>query len=419
MRILHSSDWHLGLSHGSTSMEPDQRRFLDWLLDHMAKAAIDVLIVAGDIFDQYQPPAEAQALLYRFLARVRAAGVAQVILVGGNHDSGARLNAPAPLLADLNITVIGALPADDRSACVVPLRGRSGAVEAVALAVPYVHEHLLGVRTTEGEPIEVRDRFLAAFQALYGRLIDEAQARFPSLPIVATGHLTLAGSRRADYPREIHQVGTIDALPEGLVDPRIQYLALGHIHRSFPLAEGRAWYSGSPLPCAVNEHPSTRQVLEVTLDPNPAGRAAVRPIKVPAARAFLSLEGDAPALLRQIRGLTWTEPLPPLLFLRVILDPGTTDLAQRLHEALAAHPPERRPAIADWQAVIGEEAPTVGAPPLPPSLRDMAPIDVFAALCEARKTPLTDALRLAFGELDAPDEADWSRHLDALRQSLP
>ena len=98
MRILHTSDWHLGVSTGPASRIEEQRWFLDWLLNQLSALQIDVLIIAGDVFDTMHPSAEASAMYYEFLAQIGATGVRDVVVIGGNHDSPSRLDAPKALL---------------------------------------------------------------------------------------------------------------------------------------------------------------------------------------------------------------------------------------------------------------------------------------------------------------------------------
>ena len=402
MRLLHTSDWHLGIHHGVLSRDADHALFLTWLLTELETQHIDTLVVAGDIFDSKQPSAQALGRYYSFLGRVRDTGVAQVLIIGGNHDSGARLDAPAEMLGAMQVHVVGGLPTSEAAweRCVVPLQNRAGETCAVALAVPYVHEFRLGVRTTDSDYSAMRAAFEQRFGRLYSHLTDIARARHPGLPIMATGHLTLGTAKREDYPYEIHQVGMIDGLPTTVLDSRIQYTALGHIHRSYPVGpQRRAWYSGSPIAFDLAESQTSRKVLRVILDADPDGQAEVVPVVVPAARALLCLRGEPDALLAEIRGLTWTEPLPPLLFCRVVADALPTDMPVRIHEALATFVAADRPGLAEQRqervtplVVLGDEG--VQRP-----LEELEPAEVFETLCRGRGLEDTDALMRAFASV--------------------
>jgi exonuclease SbcD len=419
MRILHTSDWHLGVRHGAVSRGPDHDHFLAWLTQTLAEREVDVLVVAGDVFDAMQPSAGALSRYYRFLAQVAASGVAQVLIVGGNHDSASRLDAPSEVLSALDVHVVGGIGAAEESwaRCVVPLRTRSGEVEAVALAVPYVHEFRLGVRTTDPDHALVRAQFRERFGAVYTHLVDLARARFPGLPLVATGHLTLGReSTRDDYPQQIHQVGSLEGLPVSLLDPRIQYTALGHIHRSYPVdPERRAWYSGSPVAFSLPEAKTPRKVLLVDVNQVPDGKAEVTALTVPAPRALLELRGAPDALLAEVKGLRWPEPLPPLLFCRVVADTLPAGLLQALHDALGAFDEGQRPSLVELRQERSTPLAFDGAERVLPALGDLKPAEVLRTLCEARGRDDTEALGAAFGTLAGATDDDFRAMLDDVR----
>jgi exonuclease SbcD len=419
MRILHTSDWHLGFGGGPLARSEDHERFLDWLLQTLRDSTVDVLVVAGDIFDALQPSAEAQEQYFRFLARLPSTGTRCAVIVGGNHDSASRLDAPAELLGALHIHVIGGLPQESQlDRCLVPLPDRDGGTAAVALAVPYFHEFRLGVRGTEMEPPALRALFTDRFAALYTRLADMAQARWPGLPLLCTGHLALSTAGPEDYLQEIHLIGQIGCLPETILDDRVQYAALGHLHGLRPLRGGRAWYCGTPLPFTVAEAKSPRRVLLVDLDPRPEGQATVTPLKVPIFRALLELRAPPDPLVQAVRDLVWSEPLPPLLFLRTVTDEPQPVLVRRLHEALAEFPENRRPRLADlrYEATAPSEGDTVA---IAPTLEESTPREIFATLCRARGLSEAANLEQAFATLQAYDADSFEAELDRILEDRP
>lgn len=420
MRILHTSDWHLGANSGAVSRGPDHDLFLAWLTGQIEEQQADALVVAGDIFDSMQPSAEAQARYFRFLGGLRATGLRQVVVVGGNHDSAARLDAPRELLAALDIHVVGGLLdlADPAARYLVPLSVRGGGVAAVCLAVPYVNEFRLGVRTTDLDHTAVRVAFAARFSALYTRLADEARTRWPGVPLLATGHLTLGSARREDYPQEIHQVGRIESLPDSVLDQRLQYVALGHIHRPYPVAGGRAWYSGSPVALTLPEAAVPRRILRVDLAADPEGRAEVAPLLVPAFRALRTLEASPDGLLAQVCALAWEDPLPPLLYGRALSDGHDPLLHGRLLEALAIFPDDRRPALVELREILAGQ-PQEPAEASPVDLRELSPEEVFATLCRARGIGDTEALTAAFTALLGAGESTAEDLFAQIRGDLP
>lgn len=110
MRLLHTSDWHLGQEFHEHPRDHEHEAFLGWLADALEEHRIDALIVAGDIYDSQNPPIAAQKQLYRFIAGIRGRmPKLDIVLVGGNHDSAGRLEAPGPLLEPLGVRVVGSL----------------------------------------------------------------------------------------------------------------------------------------------------------------------------------------------------------------------------------------------------------------------------------------------------------------------
>lgn len=418
MKILHTSDWHLGVNHGPVSRAPDHERFLAWLLDRLRTSPVDVLVVAGDIFDTLQPSAEALAAYYTFLARLPGCGVRKVVIVGGNHDSASRLDAPRDVLDALDVHVVGGILGTHVSweRCLVPVTGEDGTVRGVLLAVPYVHEFRLGVRTTDTDVAGARAQFLERFGGLYTWLADEAERRWPNAPLIATGHLTVGSADRDDYPEEIHQVGTLDALPASLFDPRIRYVALGHLHRAHPAGgDPRIWYSGTPITLSLHEARTPRFVLEVTIPEKSTEDINVNAISVPPTRSLLELRDAPDAIIARLRDLRWpAEQLPPLLFLRVITDTAPPDLSGRLLDAIASHPEAARPTIVEVRQERASEAiADADRMALTTSLDEMQPLQVFETLCRSKHGTTSPELSLAFSQLTQFSDDDFE---DLLRQ---
>ena len=415
MRILHTSDWHLGLSTGAVSRLEDQRCFLDWLARQLAVEKVDALIVAGDIFDSVQPSAEAQEVYYRFLAGLPATGVRQVVIVGGNHDSPSRLEAPREVLSALNVHVVGGLPAQGAplDPLVVPLRARgSDEVDAVCLAVPFVHEYRLGVRTTALDRGSVAEAFRERFTELYARLADRAEDLFPGRVMVATGHLVLEGASYDAGRDEIHQVGFIGGLPPSILDPRLAYVALGHIHRAWPVVEGRAWYCGSPVPVSVSEAELARKVLLVDLSSESAPKVA--PVEVPCFRELRAMEGAPDELELAIRSLTSAASLPPLLHLRAILEGPEPGLRERLMEAVAEAPVGSRPQIVELRERYAGPELVVSEAPVT-RLDELSVAEVFERLCRSVGVQESDELAKALVSLQSASEEDFDASLGVAR----
>lgn len=355
MRLLHTSDWHLGVEPGQRSRTSEHRRFLEWLCGAIETHAVDVLVVAGDVFDGPNPSADALQLYYQFLARLAglrrpgSLGGPAVVIVGGNHDSASRLDAPRDVLSALHAHVVGGYSQGrdgsidgDAAGLLVPLTGGGSEVRLVVAAVPYLNDWRLGVRGFDATVEEQRTSLTESFAGVYSRLADRAQGLYPGVPLIATGHLTClprAGDRTTDedaVPVEINRVGSLGALGPTIFDPRFGYVALGHIHRSFPVdSDRRVWYSGTPVQVSADESAEGRRVLLVDVADAPAGALRVTPIPVPLTRRLIKVRGDLDAVEEWLRHLTWPdEELPPSLFVDVAVTGPTLRLSETVRELL-------------------------------------------------------------------------------------
>lgn len=406
-RILHTSDWHLGATFEGASRDDEHERFLAWLETTLADERVDVLVIAGDVFDQSQPSAEAQRMYYRFLHRVGLQGlVRKVVIVGGNHDSASRLDAPAELLAGLDVHVVGGLQADPATwdRCLCPLRNDRGEIDAVVVAVPFVHEYRLGVRTVLREPAEVRASFRQEFSKLYRELTDRALTMSNGAPVIATGHLACtaqgASLEKGDTPFEVHMIGLIGALDPSIFDPRIAYVALGHIHRSYRVGDSSAWYSGTPVPMSLAEAGSgTRKVLVVEVGRDQP--ASVRAIEVPRWRGVVEVAGAPSEVGAKLATMSWSEELPPLVFVTVEVDAHLPGIEAQVRTAFESNPRKGAKLLRVQEKLrAGEEAAASISEPNE-ILRDLEPEDVFRRLCAEHRVEVDAELLTAFHTLIA------------------
>jgi exonuclease SbcD len=269
MKILHTSDWHLGRSLYGRKRYKEFSAFLDWLAQTIEDEKVDALLVAGDVFDTSTPSNRAQELYYRFLCRVAASCCRHVVVIAGNHDSPSFLNAPKELLRALNVYVVGSMTQalDDE---VIVLHA-DDTPKAIVCAVPYLRDK--DIRTVEpGETIDDKNAKLALglknHYADVCAIAEQKRAELKSaghddIPIVAMGHLFTAGGKTApgDGVRELY-VGSLAHVGEEAFPSSIDYLALGHLH--VPQAVGSAEhirYCGSPIPMGYGEATQEKQVV--------------------------------------------------------------------------------------------------------------------------------------------------------------
>lgn len=358
MRILHTSDWHLGVSLEQAPRHDEHERFLAWLLEKMSEEEIDVLVISGDVFHYMQPSAAAQAQFFDFLADAANTGLRRVVMVAGNHDSPSRFDAPRGVLGALSMHVVGALPAEDNlDRCLASIEGDSGDVELVVVAVPYVSESRLGISTTEKSPARVREEFTDRFGELYRGLADRAAARHPGVPLMATGHLTCvaeeASAREGDFATPIHQFLSIQGLPPSIFGDAYDYVALGHIHRSHRIGSSPAWYSGTPVPTNVVEARSPRYVHVVDFERD----ARVERLKVPRWRDIFELVGTRDEVLELVAELDWRSEFPPYLYVEVLVDaPGSLNVDPFRQALIERFDEERRPRIVSFKKSLEVEA---------------------------------------------------------------
>jgi DNA repair protein SbcD/Mre11 len=251
-RVMHTADWHLGKLLGEHSREEEHRRFLTFLLEAIREQQVDLLLIAGDVFDSANPPQTAEASYYNFLSSLFRHGGCSVIIVAGNHDSPAHLEAPRQVLRALRAHVVGAFPPSPAEA-LIPIPDANDPRLVVA-AVPFLRDRDLRVGQSGQSAKEIQQALVEGIQRRYAEIVDAAKAwTDQGIPLLATGHLTVAGSKGSDSEREIH-VGGLGAVSVDCFPSAISYVALGHLHR--PQAAGGAdtiRYSGSPIPLSFSE----------------------------------------------------------------------------------------------------------------------------------------------------------------------
>lgn len=406
IRLLHTSDWHLGHVLHDHPRTWEHARFLEGLLATLATERIDALIVAGDVFDVANPPMSALDAFYGFVAEARRRlPRLAIVVIGGNHDAPSRLDVTNPLLDRLGVRVVGGVPRrPDRSLdltrLVVPLTDASGAVAAYVVAVPFLRPaDLPPVPDGEG------DALVEGVRRLYGEALDAARAlRTPDQAIVATGHAYLTGTRLSELSERRILGGNQHALPADIFPDDVAYAALGHLHLAQAVG-GRETvrYSGSPIPLSFAERGYRHQVVVVELEG--ARVTSVRAVPVARAVELVQLPADEPrplaevvALLRALpdRDGPEDDPARPLLEVRVRCDRPEPHLRREVEAAALG----KRPRLLRIALEAAGDGRALADGPAGASLRDVRPEDVFlrkyASEHEGAPSP---ALLAAFHEL--------------------
>ena len=274
MRLLHTADWHLGHTLREHSREAEHAHFLRWLVQTVVEREVDALLIAGDVFDSANPPASAWRMWFQFLGELKRAQPAlQVVVIAGNHDSAARLEAPSDLLAAFDVRIVAAVTCDaaGRLAAadlLVPLRGRDGRVAAVCAAIPFLRSSDVLALAPTAEADGAGDPLIDGMRALHDELFAAAHARrAPGQALIAIAHGDLVGGALSELSERKVLGGNQHALPLDLFPADCAYVALGHLHRPQALAGlEHVRYSGSPIPLSMPEREHAHHVVFADLD---------------------------------------------------------------------------------------------------------------------------------------------------------
>jgi DNA repair protein SbcD/Mre11 len=384
MRLLHTSDWHLGQNFMGKSRQAEHQQLIDWLVAQVDAHAVDAVLIAGDIFDTGTPPSYARELYSQLVVRLHAAGVA-LLLLGGNHDSVSTLRESSALLEQLRARVVPAADVPENQVRVLPLRASgnepaSATPGCVVCAVPFIRARDV-MQSEYGQSAEQKQQSLQfAISAYYQAVFTAADKTRKQLsaqlgrnvPLIATGHLTTVGASASESVREIY-VGALDAFPTGAF-PDVDYLALGHIHRPQKVGgHEHIRYSGSPIALSFDEAAQQKEVLLVDL--GEAGLEAVTPLPVPVFQRLVALRGNLkslPAAFAQAAREATPEH-PVWLEVTVAEDDYLADLPARIQQLTEGLPLEVlriRRERGNTAALLSADAGV--------TLEELDPLDVFA-----------------------------------------
>ena len=407
MRIVHTADWHIGQTLAGHRRDDEHRAVLTALVRIVAEREADALVVAGDVFDHQSPSGEALRLYYETLVALRRARPGlQIVVTAGNHDAPGRLEAPAPLLAAVGTTVVGAVRRRegriDGGRHLVALRDGAGRIAAEVLAVSHPTAACLpGLGSLEASdgtlPVTVATR------ALYAGLVEATGAGRAGLPLVVTGHLHVAGGLESEGAERRILVGGQHAVPADVFPADAAYVALGHLHRAQTLrgGDGAAGtivrYSGSLLPLSASEIGYRHGVTLVTLG---GGRPTVEHIEIERPLPFLRLPEVGAMRLDELGdrlselGLDPALPVERRPFVQIVLareDTPRPGLRAEVDRMLDSFPVRPLPLSIER----GECAPfaTDAGPAV--RLADLAPEEVFRAAFERRHGEAPKAGHLA------------------------
>jgi exonuclease SbcD len=351
MKLLHTADWHLGQTFYEYDRKAEHLFFLSELKKRIGELSVDVLLIAGDIFDTPNPSAESQKMFYRFLRETTALNPhLQIVVIAGNHDSAARLEAPNPLLEEMNITIRGVVKktpegAIDYDYLMVPLK-ENGETAAWCLAVPYL-------RQGDYPPAETYPEGVGKmYETLYEKIPD------PTKPVVAMGHLQATGSEISENDRsERTVIGGLECVSPDSFAREIAYTALGHLHRAQRVS-GRenVRYAGAPLPMSFAEKNNKQGVTLVEIN---GKEVKIERIEMEAPVKLLSIPPQArplPEVMEAIAALPEGEitATSPYMEIKVLITEPEPSLRFHIEEALQNKSVRLARIVATTQGTAGE-----------------------------------------------------------------
>ncbi|MGL4854396.1 MAG: exonuclease SbcCD subunit D C-terminal domain-containing protein [Lentisphaeria bacterium] len=305
MKIIHTSDWHLGKSLYNKKRYQEFAQFLQWLLQTIIDENIDLLLVTGDIFDTTTPSNKAQELYYNFLSNLAVNTQCQTIITAGNHDSASFLDAPKTILKNLKTHVIGAIT-DDLNQQIITVCNQENLPSLIVCAVPFLRDR--DIRSVElGETPHDKDQKLqTAIANHYQQLFELAQLKQielnQKLPIIATGHLFAQGCATSenDTVRDLY-VGSLGKVPASIFHEKISYTALGHLHIPQIVAKRQnVRYCGSPLPMNFSEAEQQKSLVIVQISED---KITIDLKNIPTFQKIKQLKGNLAEILQQLESL--------------------------------------------------------------------------------------------------------------------
>ncbi len=312
MKILHTSDWHLGHRLHEQSQMEEQSLFLDWLINYIEANEIDVLLISGDIFDVGVPPSQAQKLYYDFLIRLHNSTCSEVIITGGNHDAPSTLNAPRELLNALNIRLVGkATDSIDDEIFRISIDNE----DIIVAAVPYLRDQDIRRAIASESFEEINNRYKTALTNHFSEIGARCNLlKTQQTKVIAMGHLFAIGGKTSDSEQSIY-VGNLGDIGAADFPEVFDYVALGHLHRSQLVGgNGHIRYSGSPYILSFSEVGQDKKIIEISTDKT----LEIKEIIVPMFRKIVQIQGSVESCKLQMERLH-SEDLSLIPWVEVIL----------------------------------------------------------------------------------------------------
>ncbi len=390
MKILHTSDWHIGKKLHNQSLEEEHKLFFEWLFNIVEQEEIDMLIVAGDIFDIAYPSASALELYYQTLSKLSRSRLKKIIITAGNHDSASNINAPKELLKYMNITAVGNIK--DSLEDILVFYPDKENPEVVVCAVPFLRDRDIRKASQQISIESKAEQYRAGTADFFAALAKHVEPyKNSGAKIIVTGHLFVKNAEFDAKEREKYSLGGIYDITTEDFPAIFDYVALGHIHRAYPVDKNKKIrYSGNPVKMSFDENDKKKIIIIDT------GNMESKEIEVPVFRDKIRLQGDIDQIeeilvkyenKRQLSP-AWAEIIINSQEYDPLYDQKIKDLNQKLDNIT----------IIDYKIIKPEQDKN----PLPnneTSLKDITPTEIFVQYLEQAQIGNKEELIDAFKQL--------------------
>ncbi|MGB3344152.1 MAG: exonuclease subunit SbcD [Aequorivita sp.] len=394
MKILHTSDWHIGKQLLKYDLSEDLELFFDWLIDYIKTQNIDVLLVSGDIFDQANPSQAAYKQYYDLLKKLINLDC-KIILTGGNHDSAAVLNAPAELLKAFDISVIGGAT-DEMTDMFIKVEKNNERI--VVAAIPFLKDRDIR-KSVAGETYATKiEQIKSGLRTYFSNVNIHYSEHHAEEVFVLMGHLYVQGSELSESERDI-QIGNQAGVEADMFEGIPHYVALGHIHKPQIVSlEKNIHYCGSPIPLSFSEKEDCKQINVITIENNQLANVEIVPI--PKHRNLVTFEGSSQEVEEKLNSYSEETTLTSLA--EIIVNEGNESLERRqaFEELINSQPNPRIEIVKsrlNFKSKIrgASDAFAVGT-----DVADVTPMQMFEKKLELQSgLENTDELKNAFREI--------------------
>ncbi len=374
MKLLHTSDWHLGHRLHEQSQYEEQQCFLNWLIHFVDEQKVDVLLVAGDIFDTGTPSAQSLALYYNFLMNLKATCCKHVVITGGNHDAPGTLNAPKEILKALNIHVVG--KATDELADEV-LEIEVNGEKVIVAAVPYLRDQDIR-RAVAGESFsDIGDRYKNALIKHYQQVAGYCEeVNVDNCPVIGMGHLFAVGGTTSDSEQTIY-VGNAGDIGADDFPSTFDYIALGHLHR-YQSIKDKIRYCGTPYVLSFSEVNHQKKIVTLEIENNTISH--ITDHELPVFRIISQVKGSLNECITELNLLaSRQEELMPYAEVILLSNDNEALAFSDIHEAVKDLDVRVLKVSFDkekerWDRLLES--------PLAKEIKDFSPLEVFRLKCE-------------------------------------